>query len=159
MNELQESIAATLKRLRQDLRDLSHLQKILDELESLLTTLSGSEEHLRQEIQHTRSLINDWHEFFTRSPDLLCVADSKGYFRSVNPSLARALGYRCDEIVDRKFIDFVHADDRTATLRELRKINNGQDYQPVDSFTLLRVISPTASAAAMKSCFLHNMIR
>jgi diguanylate cyclase (GGDEF)-like protein/PAS domain S-box-containing protein len=127
MNELQQSIAATLKRLRLDLRELAHLQTNLDELESLLATLSGSEEHLRQEIQHTQSLINDWHEFFVRSPDLLCIANSKGYFCSVNPALARTLGYRCDELVDRKFIDFVHDEDRTSTLRELKKLNNGQD--------------------------------
>jgi diguanylate cyclase (GGDEF)-like protein/PAS domain S-box-containing protein len=127
MNELQQSIAITLRSLREDLRELTHLQKALDELESLLATLSGSEAHLRSEIEHTRSLISDWHEFFKRSPDLLCIADSKGYFRRVNPSLARTLGYRCEEIVDHKFIDFVHPDDRAATLRELKKLNNGQD--------------------------------
>lgn len=127
MNELQQSIAIRLKRLRHDLRELAHLQNSLDELESLLTTLSGNEEQLQREIQQIRSLISDWHEFFMRSPDLLCIADAKGYFRRVNPALARALGYRCDELVNQKFIDFVHREDRTATLRELKKLNNGQD--------------------------------
>jgi len=127
MSELQQSITVTLKQLRHDLRELTHLQKALDELESLLRTLSGNEAQLQQQIEQVQSLISDWHEFFKRSPDLLCVADSKGHFRRVNPALARSLGFRCDELVDKKFIDFVHHDDRAATLRELKKLNSGQD--------------------------------
>jgi len=127
MNELQQSIAMKLKRLRHDLRELTHLQTTLDELESLLSTLSGNEEQLRQQIDQVQSLISDWHEFFQRSPDLLCIANSKGHFQRVNPALARSLGFRCDELIDKKFIDFVHHDDRAATLRELKKLNNGQD--------------------------------
>lgn len=127
MNDLQRSIAGTLKTLREDLRELTHLQKTLDDLESMLLSLSGSEEQLRREIEHTRSMISDWHEFFMRSPDLLCIADCKGYFRRVNPSLARTLGYRCEDLIDHKFISFVHSDDRAATLRELKKLNHGHD--------------------------------
>lgn len=127
MNELHQSIVTTLKTLRHDLRELAHLQKTLDELESLLATLTGNDEQLQQEIHSIQSQISEWLEFFARSPDLLCITDSKGYFRRVNPSLARTLGYHRSELVDRKFIDFVHEDDRTATLRELKKLNNGQD--------------------------------
>lgn len=127
MSELSQSIAIRLQTLRNDLHELTHLQQTLDELDALLDALSGNEDNLQRQMHQTQSLIDDWREFFKRSPDLLCITDSGGFFREVNPSLARTLGYRSSELTNQKFIDFVHIDDRKATQRELKKLNNGQD--------------------------------
>jgi diguanylate cyclase (GGDEF)-like protein/PAS domain S-box-containing protein len=127
MNELQQTITMKLQSLRQDLCELSHLRNILDELESLLAALTGNEEHLAREMDQVRSLISDWYGFFMRSPNLLCITDSKGYFRRVNPAMARALGYRSQDLVEHCCIDFVHPDDRNATQHELQRLASGHD--------------------------------
>jgi len=62
---------------------------------------------------------------FLLSLEMLCIAGTDGYFKRVNPAFERTLGYRLDELVSRPFIEFVHLDDREATLVELRKLSEG----------------------------------
>jgi len=50
------------------------------------------------------------------SLDLIATASFDGYFIRVNPAFERALGYRASELVARPFLDFVHPDDRAATV-------------------------------------------
>lgn len=64
--------------------------------------------------------------FFTLSLDLLAVAGFDGYFKRVNPAFINVLGYSESEILSKPFIDFVHPDDRDATLRETMKHESGQ---------------------------------
>ncbi len=63
--------------------------------------------------------------FFTLSLDLLCVADFTGYLKRLNPAWETSLGYTADQLLSRPFIEFVHPEDRKATLAEMRKLSAG----------------------------------
>jgi PAS domain S-box-containing protein len=63
--------------------------------------------------------------FFDLSLDLIALADSKGYFRRVNPAFSRVLGWSCEELTTRPFIEFVHPADRAATIAEIRRSGGG----------------------------------
>ena len=55
---------------------------------------------------------------FALSVDLLCVANSAGYFTRVSSSFMRLLGHTEAELLGRRFIDFVHPDDLEMTRQE-----------------------------------------
>ncbi|HEY8933272.1 MAG TPA: ATP-binding protein [Rariglobus sp.] len=54
---------------------------------------------------------------FNLSLDLLCIAGLDGYFKQVNPSWTRVLGWSPEELLARPVADFMHPDDRERTLK------------------------------------------
>jgi len=63
--------------------------------------------------------------FFNVSLDLLCIRDTDGYFKRVNPAFERTLGYAAEELLARPFMDFVHPDDRERTRGVLSDLSRG----------------------------------
>ena len=62
---------------------------------------------------------------FDLSVDLLCLAGVDGYFKVLNSSWERTLGWSSDELMSRPYLDFVHPDDRDATAVEAAKLAAG----------------------------------
>jgi len=67
----------------------------------------------------------DFDRFFKLSLDLFCVVTFQGYFVRLNPAWQSVLGYSDEELRASPFIDFVHPDDREASLRELSHVTTG----------------------------------
>ena len=67
----------------------------------------------------------DLDRFFRLSLDLFCVATFDGYFVRVNPAWQRVLGFADAELCASPFIDFVHPDDRAATISVLSALTTG----------------------------------
>ena len=66
----------------------------------------------RAELQaalHANQLIMD------NSQDVICTVDGQGRFLSLNAACEELWGYQPDELVGRRYIDFVHAEDRPKT--------------------------------------------
>lgn len=64
---------------------------------------------------------------FAHSLDLLCVAGFDGYFKRLNPAWTTCLGWSQEELKARPFLDFVHPDDREATLAEVGTLAEGAE--------------------------------
>ena len=64
--------------------------------------------------------------FFEVSIDLLCYLRFDGYFQNLNPAWERTLGFSIAELKAKPFIEFVHPDDREATLNQNRRVRAGQ---------------------------------
>lgn len=53
---------------------------------------------------------------FHSTPDLVCIADEKGYFRNFNPAVPATLEYSAEELLSRPIFDFMHPEDREPTI-------------------------------------------
>ncbi len=60
--------------------------------------------------------------FFELSPDLLCVAGYDGYFKKINPTVSKTLGYTDEELFARPIDSFVHPEDRVITSKKRGRI-------------------------------------
>lgn len=78
-------------------------------------------------IAERRELEQERDRFFELSLDMLCVASLDGYFRRVNRSFSRILGYSEEELVSRPFLDLIHPDDRKATTQAVEQLAHGSD--------------------------------
>jgi PAS domain S-box-containing protein len=65
----------------------------------------------------------DLEVFFANSIDLICIADTNGFFRKINPEWSRTLGYTINELLGKPFLDFVHPDDIESTINAISKLS------------------------------------
>ncbi|MBD1884025.1 GAF domain-containing protein [Microcoleus vaginatus] len=65
--------------------------------------------------------------FFSLSLDMLCVLSFDGYVTLINPAAEKILGYAPREMIGELFLEFVHPDDREATLKEAESIAAGNN--------------------------------
>lgn len=64
--------------------------------------------------------------FFELSADLFCIAGYDGYFRKINHSVSRVLGYTEEELMAALISSFIHPDDRAITARYRDELLNGE---------------------------------
>ena len=74
------------------------------------------------ELNQTREELD---RYFTLSIELLCIAGADGYFKRLNPAWEKVLGYSTEELLAKPWLDFIHPDDRQATIAESVKLGKG----------------------------------
>src|SRR5262245_44288576 len=67
----------------------------------------------------------DFDRFFKLSLDLFCVATFDGYFVRLNPAWQTVVGFSDEELRASPWIDFVHPDDRDASMQQLANVTTG----------------------------------
>ena len=67
--------------------------------------------------------------FFELSPDLLCIAGFDGYFKKINPSVSKLLGYTEEELFSKPISEFIYVDDRNITAAHRNEITKNSLLQ------------------------------
>ncbi|KAB2921635.1 MAG: PAS domain S-box protein, partial [Candidatus Contendobacter sp.] len=104
-----------------DADEVALLSELANDLAFGIAVLRTRAERNRAE-QALREKTKELDQFFTVTLDLLCIADTDGYFHRLNPQWEVVLGYSLSELEKRRFLDLVHPDDRANTLAVLGKL-------------------------------------
>ncbi|MBI0583146.1 MAG: PAS domain S-box protein [Methanomassiliicoccus sp.] len=70
---------------------------------------------------------NQIDRFFELSLDMLCIAGFDGFYRRLNRSWEKVLGWTREELMSRPFLEFVHPEDRKGTKEAAEKHLDGRN--------------------------------
>jgi PAS domain S-box-containing protein len=99
-----EAIADLPRALRRSLREWQVLQE-----------RSRAEAALRMKTE-------ELDRYFALSPDLLCITDTEGRFRSLNPEWQRLLAHRPPDLEGKSILEFTHPDDQRSMRAALSEL-------------------------------------
>ncbi|MCF7886409.1 MAG: PAS domain S-box protein, partial [Candidatus Marinimicrobia bacterium] len=103
----------------------SHLFTINDEDYVLSIARNISERKLAE--KKMKDSKNRLEQFFKINLDLLCIANTDGYFVKVNKTWERVLGYNKNELEGSKFLNFVHPNDLEATVDAIARLESQKE--------------------------------
>jgi PAS domain S-box-containing protein len=72
------------------------------------------------------SRLESGNRFLDLSIDMFCTAGFDGFFKNLNPSFEKTLGFSVRELMAKPYLEFVHPDDREKTVTEAARLNNRQ---------------------------------
>lgn len=79
-----------------------------------------------QDVTEQVKIQNQLDQFWNSTLELMCIAKTDGYFERINPRWSELLGYSDEELLNRPFVDFVHEDDKEATIAKTAQLSNGE---------------------------------
>src|ERR1019366_1576633 len=72
------------------------------------------------------SKLETGNRFMDLSVDMFCVAGFDGFFKNLNPSFEKILGFTTEELLQKPYVEFIHPDNRQATVAEAARLENGE---------------------------------
>jgi PAS domain S-box-containing protein len=102
-----------------------HALKALSRLVVTQLELRRSVGNLSRAMIERRFAEDELDQLFTLSLDMLGIAGFDGYFKRINPAWERTLGIPTEELLSRPYLEFVHPDDREASMEEAKRLGEG----------------------------------
>jgi len=111
---------------------ISKKGKEFDIEDSAAPIVTGAGENLGvvlvfRDITELKKAREELERFFTLSIDMICIAGYDGHFKRLNPSWQKTLGYSTEELIARPYLEFVHPEDREATIQRTEKFKTSVD--------------------------------
>ncbi len=80
-----------------------------------------------RDVTEQRKTEEERNRFFNLSRDMIAIAGFDGYFKSLNPAWQKMLAYDLNELLAKPYLEFVHPEDRAATVAEAQKLTTGAE--------------------------------
>lgn len=94
-------------------KQLQALEILAKEATDLIVKRRNNEEH------------RHFGKLFLLSQDLICIANTNGFFKKVNPAFKDCLGWELDDLLTKSFFDYIHPDDLQGSIQEIKKLGEG----------------------------------
>lgn len=78
-----------------------------------------------ENITERKHAFEESDRFFSLSQEMLCTVGFDGYFKKLNRSWEKALGYSLEELLIKPYLEFIHPNDKQKTLLEAEKLSTG----------------------------------
>jgi PAS domain S-box-containing protein len=72
------------------------------------------------------SKLETGNRFMDLSVDLFCIAGFDGFFKTLNPSFEKTLGFTTQQLKAKPYLEFIHPDDRQTTVVEKNRLEEGK---------------------------------
>ncbi|MCX6081639.1 MAG: PAS domain S-box protein [Chloroflexi bacterium] len=72
------------------------------------------------------SNVSEFDRFFDLIPDLVCIASTDGYFKRLNSTWEKTLGFSTEELLSQPYANFIHPDDLEPTNQEVARQVGGE---------------------------------
>lgn len=102
---------------------------IFDEKKIVIGTVGFSREitEKKEAEEHLKAISEENRRVFDYAINLSCIAGFDGYFKKLNPSWEKTLGWTLEELYQKPFVEFVHPEDRESTKEASKKLSQGQN--------------------------------
>jgi PAS domain S-box-containing protein len=100
--------------------------------------LEAANRELESEISQRKRVEKERDNFLNLLPELLCITNSDGYFKYVNPAWENTTGFTTEEILAKPYIEFIHSEDRKALAADAQKVAHGTDTTYFESRLLCK---------------------
>lgn len=107
-----------------DDENVALLDKLAADVSFALESMES--EHLRQQA------VDELNQFFTLSPDMLCIAGMDGHIRRLNPACEKTLGVRASESTLMSVSELVHPQDLPLAQAAVRKLQAGAQLDGIE---------------------------
>jgi two-component system, sensor histidine kinase len=97
----------------------------LDDNQRLALSVLGKEVVAQLVARKNVAELKKYKNLYDLSIDLICIAGTDGYFKSVNTAFTKSLGYTETELLSKPFFEFIHPEDIESTEREIEKLSQG----------------------------------
>jgi len=95
--------------------------------DKLLICVSQDISDRKQEQAALQQKTAELDRFFSLALDLLCIANSDGYFVRLNHQWEKVLGYPLSDLEGTRFLDLVHPEDMETTLQAIKRLDQGEE--------------------------------
>lgn len=72
-----------------------------------------------------KHLEDELNKLFDTAPEIICIAGFDGYFKKINQSASKILGYSNEELISNPFSKFIHPEDLNKTDTEYKSLISG----------------------------------